>query len=96
MFQKDLVTTAAKQSVVMLNPIIMARNPVMFIAEIGAVLTMIVLVLDLLQSRETWAYTLAVTVILWLTVLFANFAEALAEARGKAQADTLKRTRKRR
>jgi K+-transporting ATPase ATPase B chain len=94
LFQKDLVTTAARQSVVMLNPIIMARNPVMFVAEIGAVLTMIVLVLDLLQRRETWAYTFIVTVILWLTVLFANFAEALAEARGKAQADTLKQTRK--
>jgi K+-transporting ATPase ATPase B chain len=94
LFQKDLVTTAARQSVIMLNPRVMARNPVMFVAEIGALLTMIALVLDLLQRREIWAYTLIVTVILWLTVLFANFAEALAEARGKAQADTLKRTRK--
>ncbi len=94
LFQRDLVTTAAKQSMLMLSPGVMARNPVMFIAEIGAVLTLIVLALDLLQSRESWAYTLAVVVILWLTVLFANFAEALAEARGKAQADTLKRTRK--
>ena len=94
LFQKDIVTTAAKQSVVILNPGIMARNPVMFVAEIGAILTMVVLALDLLQNRGSWAYTLAVAVILWLTVLFANFAEALAEARGKAQADTLKRTRK--
>jgi K+-transporting ATPase ATPase B chain len=94
LFHKDLVTVAAKQSVVMLNPGVMARNPVMFVAEIGAVLTLAVLVLDLLQGRGNWAYTLAVTLILWLTVLFANFAEALAEARGKAQADTLKRTRK--
>jgi K+-transporting ATPase ATPase B chain len=94
LFQKELAATAARQSIVMLNPKVMARNPVMFVTEIGAVLTMIVLVLDLLRSRGIWAYTLAVTVILWLTVLFANFAEALAEARGKAQADTLKRTRK--
>jgi potassium-transporting ATPase ATP-binding subunit len=94
LFQKDLTMTAAKQSIVMLNPIIMARNPVMFVAEIGALLTMVVLVRDLVQHHGIWAYTLAVAVILWLTVLFANFAEALAEARGKAQADTLKRTRK--
>ncbi len=78
----------------MLKPWVMARNPVMFITEIGAALTTLVLVTDLFANRETLAYTLAVTVILWLTVLFANFAEALAEARGKAQADTLKRTRR--
>ncbi|MGE4487922.1 MAG: potassium-transporting ATPase subunit KdpB [Kiritimatiellales bacterium] len=94
LFQKDLVMIAAKQSGIMLNPKSMAGNPVMFVTEIGAVLTTLVLSLDLMQHRESWAYTLAVTVILWLTVLFANFAEALAEARGKAQADTLKRTRK--
>ena len=94
LFRKDLIATAVKQSVVMLNPRVMARNPVMFVAEIGAILTMVVLALDLLQRRWSWAYTLAVTAILWLTVLFANFAEALSEARGKAQADTLKRTRK--
>ncbi len=94
LFRKDLAAIAAKHSVLMLNPIIMARNPVMFVAEIGAILTMVVLALDLLQNRRSWVYTLVVAVILWLTVLFANFAEALAEARGKAQADTLKRTRK--
>ncbi len=94
LFHKELAMVAAKQSLVMLNPWVMARNPVMFVAEVGALLTMVVLVMDLLQSRGNWAYTLAVALILWLTVLFANFAEALAEARGKAQADTLKRTRK--
>jgi potassium-transporting ATPase ATP-binding subunit len=93
LFQKDLTMTAAKHSMVMLNPIIMARNPVMFVSEIGALLTMVVLVRDLFQHRGSWIYTLSVAVILWLTVLFANFAEALAEARGKAQANTLKRTR---
>ncbi len=94
LFEKNLVRIAGKQAVVMLKPWIMARNPVMFVTEIGAALTTLVLVLDLSQHREALPYTLAVTMILWLTVLFANFAEALAEARGKAQADTLKRTRR--
>ena len=93
LLQKELVIIALKQSFAMLNPKIMARNPVMFVAEIGAVLTLMVFALDLFQSSGAWIYTLAVTAILWLTVLFANFAEALAEARGKAQADTLRRTR---
>ncbi|RJQ53450.1 MAG: K(+)-transporting ATPase subunit B [Desulfobacteraceae bacterium] len=94
LFEKELIKAASKKSVVMLKPKIMARNPVMFVCEIGAALTTLVLFLDLLQSRGNWAYTVAVALILWMTVLFANFAEALAEARGKAQADTLKRTRK--
>ena len=92
--RKNLVRIAGKQAVIMLKPWVMARNPVMFITEIGAALTTLVLVMDLFHDHEALAYTLAVMVILWLTVLFANFAEALAEARGKAQADTLKRTRR--
>lgn len=93
LFEKNLVRTAGKQAIVMLKPWIMARNPVMFITEVGAILTAIVLVKDVIQGNSGTFYTLAVTVILWLTVLFANFAEALAEARGKAQANTLKKTR---
>jgi K+-transporting ATPase ATPase B chain len=94
LFERNLVRTAGKQSVVMLNPRIMARNPVMFVTEIGAALTTSVLVVNLFKEQSAFFYTFAVTVILWMTVLFANFAEALAEARGKAQADTLKRTRR--
>ncbi len=94
LFEKSLVRTAGKQAVVMLKPWVMARNPVMFVTEIGAALTTLVLVVDLFHEHSAFIYTLAVTAILWLTVLFANFAEALAEARGKAQADTLKRTRR--
>lgn len=94
LFEKSFARIAGKQAVVMLKPWVMVRNPVMFVTEIGAAMTTIALVLDLFRHRETFPYTLAVTVILWLTVLFANFAEALAEARGKAQADTLKRTRR--
>jgi potassium-transporting ATPase ATP-binding subunit len=94
LFEKNLVQTAGKQSVVMLKPWVMARNPVMFITEIGAALTTLVLVVDLFHEPSAVSYTFAVAAILWLTVLFANFSEALAEARGKAQADTLKRTRR--
>lgn len=92
--ERDLVRTAGKQSVVMLKPWVMARNPVMFVTEIGAALTTLVLIVDLFHEQSAFFYTFAVTAILWLTVLLANFAEALAEARGKAQADTLKRTRR--
>ena len=93
LFEKNLVLTAGKQAFAMLKPWAMARNPVMFITEVGAALTTLVCAQDLMRHRECLTYTLSVTVILWVTVLFANFAEALAEARGKAQADTLKRTR---
>jgi potassium-transporting ATPase ATP-binding subunit len=94
LFEKSLVRTAGQQAVVMLKPWVMARNPVMFVTEIGAVLTTLVLIVDLFGEHSAFFNTFAVTAILWLTVLFANFAEALAEARGKAQADTLKRTRR--
>ncbi len=94
LFEKNLVITAGKQAFAMLKPWVMARNPVMFITEVGAALTTLVCFQDIMQHRECLTYTLAVTVILWVTVLFANFAEALAEARGKAQADTLKQTRR--
>ena len=93
LFDRPLMRIAAKQAVVMLKPWVMARNPVMFVTEVGAVMTTLVLFLDLLGARMAIGYTLAVAIILWITVLFANFAEALAEARGKAQANTLKQTR---
>jgi len=93
LFEINLVKTALKQAVLMLRPWMMVRNPVMFVTEIGAALTSLVLISDIVHGTEETLYTLAVTVVLWSTVLFANFAEALAEARGKAQADTLKRTR---
>ena len=94
LFDKVLVRVAAKQSVVMLKPWIMARNPVMFVTEVGAALTALVCAQDLFLHRGSFLYSLAVALILWATVLFANFAEALAEARGKAQADTLRQTRR--
>ena len=94
LFESELVAAAVKKSFLMLNPVTMARNPVMFVTEIGAAVTTLVLVLNISNGSKAVFYTLWVTLILWLTVLFANFAEALAEARGKAQADTLKKTRR--
>ncbi len=88
-FDPALMRVAFKQSFLMLNPFRMLRNPVMFVTEVGAVLTTLAWF-----GEITHLYFGAVTVILWLTVLFANFAEALAEARGKAQADSLKDCRK--
>ena len=77
-----------------LNPRTMMRNPVMFIVEIGSALTTILFVRDLGSSTtQENVFAALVAVWLWFTVLFANFAEAMAEGRGKAQADTLRTTR---
>ncbi len=92
-FQRELVFGALGRSLVMLDPGAMVKNPVMFVTEAGAVLTTLIAVLNMMSGARHQLYTLSVMVILWLTVMFSNFAEALAEARGKAQTDTLKRTR---
>ena len=90
-----LVRLASRQAVVMLNPVVMMRNPVMFLVEVGCVLTAMVVVESIANgvSMGLIVYQGALAVLLLLTVLFANFAEALAEARGKAQANSLRRTR---
>lgn len=95
LFQKDLVNEAIKQSFVKLNPKIMFKNPVMFLVEIGTVVMLIVSIFSLAgdKSQGSFSYNFLVFIILFFTVLFANFAEAIAEARGKAQADTLRKTR---
>ena len=95
LFQKDLVNEAVKQSFVKLNPKIMFKNPVMFLVEIGTVVMLIVSLFSLAgnTSQGSFAYNFLVFIILFFTVLFANFAEAIAEARGKAQADSLRKTR---
>ena len=76
-----------------LHPRTMARNPVMFVVEVGSVLTTWRLVQDALTGAGGLAFEFQITLWLWLTVLFANFAEAIAEGRGKAQADNLRKTR---
>jgi len=92
-FERKLVLSALRRSLVMLDPRAMVKNPVMFVTEAGAVLTTLIAMVNATTGVGHQLYTVAVMVILWLTVMFSNFAEALAEARGKAQTDTLKRTR---
>ena len=84
---------ALRQSVVKLNPRMMIRNPVMFVVEIVAVLTTIIFIREVITGGGHAGFTFQIIIWLWLTVLFANFAEAVAEGRGKAQADTLRRAR---
>jgi K+-transporting ATPase ATPase B chain len=95
LFQPELLRLALKRSFVMLRPDIQWKNPVMFVVEIGTALSIVYTVALLFgyPSHVKVGYLLALDVWLFLTVLFANFAEALAEARGKAQADTLRKTR---
>jgi K+-transporting ATPase ATPase B chain len=91
------VGPALKQAFVMLRPDIQWKNPVMFVVEVGAFLTLAYLIQALLgksESQVSTGYFVALDIWLFLTVLFANFATALAEARGRAQADSLKRTRR--
>ncbi len=95
LFQKDLMSEALKQSFVKLNPKIMFRNPVMFTVEVGTAVMFFVCLWILAgeQSQGSFMYNFIVFLVLLLTLLFANFAEAIAEARGKAQADSLRKTR---
>ena len=95
LFEPALVRMATLKSFAMLDPRIMARNPVMFLVEVGTVLSAIVTVQSIVQQLAIGliVYQAALTLLLLITVLFANFAEALAEARGKAQADSLRATR---
>ncbi|MBV9134046.1 MAG: HAD-IC family P-type ATPase, partial [Chloroflexi bacterium] len=93
-FQGPLVRAAIVESVRKLDPRAVAKNPVMFVVEVGAAITTIVLVQQIATRTGNIGFTLQITLWLWFTVLFANFAEAMAEARGKAQADTLRATKK--
>src|SRR6201997_5649455 len=76
-----------------LEPRTMAKNPVMFVVEVGAVLTTVQLAWNAFHHAGQFGFGLQITLWLWFTVLFANFAEAMAEGRGKAQADTLRKSR---
>ncbi|NEN84598.1 potassium-transporting ATPase subunit KdpB [Paenibacillus elgii] len=95
MLSGPIVRNAIKESFVKLNPVTMMKNPVMFVVEVG---TLVVLLMTLLPgyfgTEESVGFNFTVFVILLFTVLFANFAEALAEGRGKAQADSLKKSKK--
>jgi len=93
LFDPPIVRRATRDAFSKLHPRTMVRNPVMFVVFVGSVLTTAVLVRDLVQGEGGIGFTLQLTVWLWFTVLFANFAEAMAEGRGKAQADTLRASR---
>jgi K+-transporting ATPase ATPase B chain len=93
LFDPPIVKRAIQDAFIKLGPRHQVRNPVMFVVLIGSILTTLVLVRDLVTHQAGIAFTLQITLWLWFTVLFANFAEAMAEGRGKAQADTLRKSR---
>src|SRR5262249_9197837 len=97
LFDRDIIKRAIIDSFRKLAPQHVAKNPVMFVVEIGSLLTTLIFFPDLLHRASATSplwFTGAVSLWLWFTVIFANFAEAVAEGRGKAQADTLRRMRK--
>ena len=94
LFHKEQVIASLKQSFVKLDPRMMIKNPIMFMVEICTVIMFVVMLYSVSNSSQgSFAYNACVFVILFITLLFANFAEAIAEARGKAQADSLRKTR---
>jgi K+-transporting ATPase ATPase B chain len=96
LFDKELVGVSLKESFIKLNPKMMIKNPVMFTVEVGTAAMMVLTVILAVSPDKTQGsvgYNFLITLILFITLLFANFAEALAEARGKAQAESLRKTR---
>lgn len=93
-FQRELLFPAIRDAFIKLNPRTQLRNPVMFVVEVGALLTtFFILRYLIIGERAGLGFTIQIAIWLWLTVVFANFAEALAEGRGKAQAAELRRSR---
>jgi K+-transporting ATPase ATPase B chain len=93
MLDPKIVVPAIKASFTKLDPRLMMKNPVMFVVEIVAALTTVIFLRDLVTGGASLGFTFQIILWLWFTVLFANFAEAVAEGRGKAQADSLRKTR---
>ncbi|MGH9472353.1 MAG: potassium-transporting ATPase subunit KdpB [Terriglobales bacterium] len=93
LFERGIVVRALRAAFGKLNPLTLVRNPVMFVVEVGAGLTTGFLIRAALAGQAGVKFDFQIALWLWFTVLFANFAEAMAEARGKAQADSLRRTR---
>ena len=90
---RKILKSAILSSFTKLNPRWMVKNPVMFVVEVGAVVTLVVLISNVIHHIAGFWFGLQITLWLWFTVLFANFAEAMAEGRGKAQAETLRKAR---
>src|SRR5262245_41988719 len=93
LFDPEIVRRAIRESFVKLNPRIVAKNPVMFVVEVGAALTTVFVIKDAVTGAGGLLFGVQIALWLWFTVLFANFAEAMAEARGKAQAANLRTTK---
>lgn len=93
MLDPKILVPAIGSAFVKLDPRLMAKNPVMFVVEVVAALTTVIFVRDLVTGGASLGFTFQIIIWLWFTVLFANFAEAVAEGRGKAQAESLKKTR---
>jgi potassium-transporting ATPase ATP-binding subunit len=93
LFDPEIVKRATKESFVKLDPRKVAKNPVMFVVEVGAALTTIYVIKDAFTGSGNLLFGVQIALWLWFTVVFANFAEAMAEARGKAQADALRKTK---
>jgi potassium-transporting ATPase ATP-binding subunit len=93
LFDREIVARAVRAAFAKLNPASLMKNPVMFVVEVGAALTTVFLIRDAFQGGPAIGFAFQISLWLWFTVLFANFAEGMAEARGKAQADTLRKTK---
>jgi len=93
LFDPEIVRRATLASFAKLNPVTLMKNPVMFVVEVGAALTTVFVVRDIAVGAVGIGFGIQIALWLWFTVLFANFAEAMAEARGKAQADSLRKTK---
>src|ERR1035437_9146792 len=93
LFDPEILRRATIESFVKLNPMKVAKNPVMFVVEVGAALTTIFVVKEAIIGAGGVFFGIQIAFWLWFTVVFANFAEAMAEARGKAQADALRKTK---
>lgn len=91
-FQRKILLESFKGSFTRLNPLKLIKNPVMFVVEIGSVITTVLTVYNLI-SGANFVFNLQITIWLWFTVIFANFAEAIAESQGKARAESLRKTR---
>src|SRR6266853_4754228 len=93
LFDPEIVGRATRASFAKLNPFTLVKNPVMFVVEVGAALTTVFLIRDIFTGAGGLGFSVQISLWLWFTVLFANFAEAMAEARGKAQADSLRKSK---
>jgi potassium-transporting ATPase ATP-binding subunit len=93
LFDPEILRRATRECFVKLNPMLVAKNPVMFVVEVGAALTTAFVIKDAITKAPNVFFGIQISLWLWFTVLFANFAEAMAEARGKAQADALRKTK---